>query len=81
MKLSVTKPKQEFKPIALCFSVETKRELELLLTIFNASYDSISKLANKSVNDFGIAPFDPSEAAISELQAQYSIIEKEFRTF
>jgi len=71
---SVTPP--VFEPIDLVITIESKRELELLYCIFNASAENLTELANKTVYFSLIGkvtkPFTNSEVTTHNVWSQLS---------
>ena len=53
MKVEVTTKEKQFEPIELKLTIESKRELEFLVSLLDATDENIVRLANSAVINCG----------------------------
>lgn len=59
MKVKIN-PQPKFQPVDITLTFETKREVEILVCLFNQSPNNFTDICNKS-NEFGFNNIDNSE--------------------
>lgn len=64
MKITSSEKKKEFKPIDITITVESKRELEILTTLFNLNNNKLVELINSGSNKYLTAPISVEELTI-----------------